>query len=36
MKPYFHKAEHFTPNPDYNVDATVRLIWKYDLEENNS
>jgi len=24
MKPYFHKAEHFTPNPDYEMDIKVR------------
>ncbi len=26
MKPYFHKAEHFTPNPDYDIDNSVSMI----------
>jgi len=26
MKPYFHKAEHFTPNPDYDIDISVSHI----------
>ena len=23
MKPYFHKAECFTPNPDHEIDVSV-------------
>lgn len=36
MKPYFHKAEHFTPNPDYDIDNSVspllyRHAWRFEL-----
>ncbi len=37
MKPYFHKAEHFTPNPDYDIDVSVRpsppFLELYELSE---
>lgn len=26
MKRYFRKSENYTPNPDYNVDLSVRLL----------